>query len=76
MLASTVPTRPRALALWMRATGGAARRLGGFHAPDGSETGRLSAAVAGAARPIGLAFGADGTLHLFDDESGVWLRLP
>jgi len=42
----------------------------------GAEVKRFSTAELGMERPSALTFGIDGRLHLFDEESGLWVRLP
>jgi len=42
----------------------------------GAELSRFSTLELGLERPSAIAFGIDGRLHLFGEESGLWVRLP
>ena len=40
----------------------------------GNEVGRFLAASLGLERPVAMAYGMDGVLHLYDGSSGIWVR--
>ena len=42
----------------------------------GAELKRFSTAELGMEQPSAMTFGIDGRLHIFDEQSGLWVRLP
>jgi len=44
--------------------------------PRGAELKRFSTTELGLEQPSAMTFGIDGRLHLLDEESGLWVRLP
>lgn len=42
----------------------------------GAEVSRFATVDLGMERPTSMTFGVDGRLHLFDETSGLWVRLP
>jgi hypothetical protein len=44
--------------------------------PAGVEVRRFSTEELGMEQPVAIAFALDGSLHLFDESVGLWVRLP
>jgi hypothetical protein len=47
-----------------------------FFAAAGTPQGRFDYAAAGIVRPAAISFGVDGALHLFDESTTAWVKLP